>query len=239
MPAVSFLLGISLGEISNVEMSLVPVPRLDDAWFVQCSGETVTVHARSGEIGRAAWVHDRLIERTGAPTDAQWKVVATALGRVMRRAAAQPMPWWKRVVDPRARPILIGAVVTGVLAIGVAVMIHRVRTRPAHRESIARYDKLAWRDVAQGGETTIALIAKDPARERGRRLCVAGTVDAIERVRLDARDVHAGTLQTPDGAIAFVALGSTAHVVARSTIRLCGVAHGKQIVGLFDIPENQ
>jgi hypothetical protein len=240
---VSFLLGVSLGEISNVEMARVPVPKLDDAWFIQCSGETVTVHARTGkrveEIGRAAWLRGRLIERTGSPSDAQWKLVGTALGRVLRRAAAQPTPWWKRAIDPRARPILLGAVITGCLALGVAMLLYRVRTKAPHRASIAHYDKLAYRDVAKGGETTVPLILKDPERERGRKLCVAGTVTAIERARVDARDVHAGTISADGLSIGFIALRSTAGIVASSRASLCGYAHGKQVVGLFEIPENR
>jgi hypothetical protein len=243
--AVSFLLGVSLGEITNVEMSLAPVPKLDDAWFVRCSGETVTVHARKGEIGRAAWVRGRLIERTGSPSDAQWKVVGTALGRVLRRASAnlEKGPRWRRVlasIDPRTRSILIGAVVMGCLAIGAAGLLYRMRTRPPHHVSIARYDKLAWHDVMKGGETTVPLILKDPERERGRKLCIAGTVDVIERTRVDARDVHTGTLRTTEGPqISFVALGNTGDIVVAAAVAMCGYAHGKQIVGLFDLPENR
>jgi hypothetical protein len=242
------LLGVSLGEISNVEMSRVPVPKLDDAWFVQCNGETVTVHARVGkrveEIGRAAWLRGRLIERTGSPTDAQWKLVGTALGRVLRRAAVnlEKGPRWRRFVasiDPRTRPVLIGAIVMGCLALGTAAMLYRMRTKAPHRTLIAQYDKLVYRDVAKGGETTVPLILKDPERERGRKLCVAGTVIAIERARVDARDVHTGTLRADGLTIGFIALRSTRDLVASSPAGLCGYAHGKQIVGLFDLPENR
>lgn len=231
---VTFELPATGGEISKVRFELVDVPKLDDAtWFVRLAGEAITIHARKGEIGRASWVRGRLIERSGTPTDQQWKMVGTALARVLRRA--KDVPLWRRV--PR---VVIGPIIVGALAIGATVVIFNVRTNEPAQDTIAPFDALTWSDVERGGETTAALIAKDPARERGRKLCVTGAVDTIAAETVDARNVHVGTLRTAEGdTVPFVALGSTRSVVRRYTGRFCGVAHGKRIVGLFDLPENR
>ena len=142
MYAVTFELGISLGEISKVEFSTGEVPPLDDAftWFVRAAEDgVVTIHARYDnkvrEIARARWSYGRLVERSairpGFPSDQQWKLVTTALGRVMRRAV-EGAPLWRRVlatIDPTSRPILLGAIIMGLAMIGVVVMIFVVRTK--------------------------------------------------------------------------------------------------------------
>lgn len=255
MSVVSFELGISLGEISKVQFAHADVPKLDDAftWFVRAGADdVVTVHAlyngRVTEIGRAKWspLVGRLVDRTSTkpqfPNQHQWKMVTTALGRVRRRAI-ESMPRWRRAlgaIDPTERPILIGAIIVGFLAIGFAAILFVVRTPDTVRTGVAPYDKLVWSDVERGGETTLPLIQKDPERERGRKLCVTGTVDTIEKTTIDNRPVHAGTLRTTDGeSVQFIAVGSTRSVIARFAGRLCGVASGKSIVGLFDLPENR
>ena len=260
MSAVSFELGISLGEISKVQFAHGDVPALDDAstWFVRAGADdVVTIHARVDgrvrEIARAKWsALGRLVDRSSTkqqvPNDHQWKVVATAIGRIKRRAIAG-VPAWRRAlgsigarvkIDPTARPILIGAIIMGLAMIGVVAAIFVIRTDDPVTTRIAAFEKLVWSDVDGGGETTLPLIKKDPERERGRKLCVVGTVDAIERTTIDGRSLHAGTLRTADGDTApFVALGSTRSVVARYAGRFCGVANGKTVIGLFDLPENR
>jgi hypothetical protein len=167
---LTFELGITLGEIAKVRFEDAPVPKLDDphTWFIRLGGEAVTIHARREgrvrEIGQASWVRDRLIERTGVPSDQQWKTIGTALGRVIRRAKPSDAPLWRRV--PRT---VIGPIVMGVLAIAATAVIFTVRTKEPARATIAPYDKMTWRDVEHGGETTPALVVKDPARERHRR----------------------------------------------------------------------
>ena len=252
MTAIAFELGISLGEISKVQVERIDAPKLEDAltWFVRYDDGVVTIHAlvagRMREIARASWVRELLIERTsskpGVPSDREWKLVATALSRVMRRAYSTA-PKWRHVFDriePASRKILLGSIIMGAITIGVVALIFVVRTDEPARETIAPFDALTWSDVQHGGETTPPLILKDPARERGRKLCVAATVDAIEATTVDARKVHTGTLRTAGGdALPFIALGSTRSITARAASRFCGVAHGKQIVGLFDLPENR
>jgi hypothetical protein len=232
---VSFELPANGGEISKVRFELVAVPKLDDAtWFVRLAGERVTIHARKGEVGHASWVRGRLIERAGAPSDQQWKMIGTALARVIRRAKPSDVPLWRRV--PR---VVIGPIIMIFVAIVATVLIFNVRSNEPARDTIAPFDKLRWADVAHGGETTPPLILKDATRERGRKLCVTGTVDKIEAATVDARNVHVGTLRTTEGdALPFIALRSTRSIVARSAGRFCGVVHDKQIVGLFELPEN-
>lgn len=110
---------------------------------------------------------------------------------------------------------------------------------------LARYPKAVWADVDVPAETTVPLVLKDPARERGKHLCASGTIERIERRDVDGRRVYAGRLETADGdAVAFVALGSTGELVKRSTGTLCGVAIGRardaaKLLGLFDLPENR
>jgi hypothetical protein len=162
-------------------------------------------------------------------------MIATALERVMRRG--KPEPAWRRAFA-ESRRVLVGAIIMGVLAIGVTFMIFRWRSNePA--TNIAHFDNLTWREVERGGETTVPLILKDPVRERGRKLCVRGGLTAIKQTTVNGRDVHVGTLSTADGAIRFIALRSTRTVVERRAVQFCGVAHGEQIVGLFDLAENR
>jgi hypothetical protein len=110
---------------------------------------------------------------------------------------------------------------------------------------LARYPKAVWADVDVPAETTVPLVLKDPARERGKHLCASGMIQRIERRDVDGRRVYTGRLETADGdAVAFVALGSTGELVKRSTGTLCGVAIGRagdaaKLLGLFDLPENR
>ena len=230
MAIASFELGISLGEISNVRFERTTVPKLDDAWFVQLDGEVVTVHARGGEIGRAAWVQSRLIERTGKPTDDQWKRVGTALARVLKRAAPE-----KRRI-PR---FLIGPIILGLLAVVATAVIFVVRTDEPREISLAMYGDLLWSDVRDGSDVMVPRVLRNAERERGRKLCVDGVVDKLELARLDGRDVHQGRLSFGDASIPFVALGSARSIVTRYAARFCGIADGKQVVGLFDLPDNR
>lgn len=250
---VVFELRVSLGEISKVRFEDAP-PSLEDsaAWFVRCADDAVTVHALAGdrirEIASARFIGGRLVDRESirpsVPSPEGWKILTTAVARARRRADERA-PRWRRAlakIDPSSRRVLLGAVIMGVLAIGLmATLLFVVRRTEPAAQSLAPFDALTWRDVARGGETTIPLILKDPERERGRKLCVTGKVVHIERARVNGRDAHVGGLRPADGgdSINFIALGSTRSIVADSMGDLCGVAHGKRIVGLFDLPENR
>lgn len=112
---------------------------------------------------------------------------------------------------------------------------------------VARYasQRATWADVhGDEPETSLPLVLKDGARERGKRLCATGRVLDIERRDLDQRPVYAGALVTTDGdTLRFIAVGSTGTLVKRSTGTFCGVATGRvddaaMAVGMFDLPEN-
>jgi hypothetical protein len=248
--AFAFELDISLGEVSKVQVGRIDAPKLDaGTWFVRYDDGVVTVHALAGgkvhEIARASWLREHLLDRTsvkpGTPSDREWKRVATAVSRVLRRTASA-MPAWRRAIaaiDPKSRRVIIGSIIMGVLAIGATVAIFVIRTNEPAAESLAPLDSLSWTDLQRGGETTVPLILKDPERERGRKLCVEGTVVSIERARVNGRDAHVGAMRIGDDGIDFIALGSTGSIVARSSARMCGVGHGKRILGRFDLPENR
>ncbi len=105
--------------------------------------------------------------------------------------------------------------------------------------------KLRWEDVAVEPETTIGHVLKDPAVERGKRMCTDGTIASIERRDLGPRKIYVGALSLADGdSIAFVAVGSTGELVKRRAARFCGAVTGKSgssvaMVGMFDLPENR
>ncbi len=104
--------------------------------------------------------------------------------------------------------------------------------------------KLRWSDVAVTAETTLARVAKDPALERGKRLCVTGEIVRIAPRDLGRRRVHVGELRTTEAQIVFVAVGTTGTLATHRTATLCGAALGMSgsavsILGMFDFEENR
>lgn len=113
---------------------------------------------------------------------------------------------------------------------------------------LARYAsrRLRWAELGAAPETTIGHALRDVDAERGRRLCVTGTVDHIERRDVEGRKVYSGQLTTAAGdAVSFVVAGSVGDIVKRSPASLCGVVTGAtagttiNVVGMFDLPENR
>ncbi|MDX2093130.1 MAG: hypothetical protein SFX73_35130 [Kofleriaceae bacterium] len=110
---------------------------------------------------------------------------------------------------------------------------------------LARYARMQWSDVSVQAETSLPLVLKDPEVERGKRLCVDGEIERIERRDLDKRKLFVGRLHTAEGdAVEFVAVGTTGQLVKRSKSKFCGVVIGRargaaKLVGMFDLPENQ
>ncbi len=110
---------------------------------------------------------------------------------------------------------------------------------------LASYKKLRWADVDVAAETTLGRVEKDPALERGKRLCATGEIQRIARRDLDGRKVYVGQLRTADGdEVAFVAVGTTGDLVKRNTATLCGAVLGMSgpavsILGMFKLDENQ
>ena len=90
---VSFRLGISLGEVSDIKHSARGAPSLEDAftWFVSYTNDVVTVHAQYEgavrEIGGARWSDGKLVDISSAakdfPNDYQLNMVGTALAGVL------------------------------------------------------------------------------------------------------------------------------------------------------------
>jgi hypothetical protein len=103
-------------------------------------------------------------------------------------------------------------------------------------------------------ETSHQLVAKDSDAERGKRVCVAGSLIEIKKEKTPDGNLFIGELMAGDSSIwHFVAAGSTGALVASSPARICGVVIGKydyagsasntvhatEIVGVFDLPENK
>jgi hypothetical protein len=110
---------------------------------------------------------------------------------------------------------------------------------------LAHYARMQWSDVNVPAETSLPYVLKDPEIERGKRLCVDGEIERIERRDVQKRKVFVGRLRTVEGdAVEFVAMGTTGELVKRSKSTFCGVAIGRagdaaKLVGMFDLPENQ
>lgn len=109
---------------------------------------------------------------------------------------------------------------------------------------------LDWKELQAIPETSIAKMKKDPDLERGKRLCIAGTVIEIQRVE----KVYGGRIMNDAiEVVTFLALGDTGNIVGNSTGRLCGIAtgllsysnaaggttHSVRVVGAFDLPSNK
>ncbi|MCX5742604.1 MAG: hypothetical protein NT062_08920 [Proteobacteria bacterium] len=114
----------------------------------------------------------------------------------------------------------------------------------AHQLAHFASKKLVWTDVHVPSETSLPRVLKDAERERGKRLCITGTLLDIQRQDLDRRPIYIGALQTTEGDVArFIAVGSTGELLKRSAATLCGLVTGRadtaaMLVGMFDLPEN-
>ena len=111
-------------------------------------------------------------------------------------------------------------------------------------DKLASY-RVRWSDVDTASQTTLAKVEKDPAAEKGKRVCTEGTLERITKQELAGRPHFTGVLVTKDGdRVAFVVGGSTGELVKRDTARLCGVVTGTSdgataVFGMFDLPENR
>lgn len=90
---------------------------------------------------------------------------------------------------------------------------------------------MEWSDVAVAtAETSYALVQKDSATERGKRLCVSGMIVEIHVDRVknqpDQPATYNGNLMSDGNVFSFVAVGDTGTLVAQSFARLCGVVTG-------------
>ena len=113
---------------------------------------------------------------------------------------------------------------------------------------------IRWDELQAIPETKVSLVLKDSDEQRGKRLCAAGAIIEIAAVKTQVGKYFDGGLVTDSQEIIrFHAFGSTGELVAQSPARICGVvtgradyqnsvggvAHGVQIVGAFDLPENK
>lgn len=109
-------------------------------------------------------------------------------------------------------------------------------------------------------ETTRARVMKDSDAERGKRMCFGGYIVEIAKVPREAGipgyfgnpPIFAGLINDYGDIVSFFAVGSTGNLVERSGARFCGVvtgrydyqnsgggvSHAVQMVGMFDIAEN-
>jgi hypothetical protein len=113
---------------------------------------------------------------------------------------------------------------------------------------------MLWSDLNAQPETKHALVLKDPALERGKRLCSSGTLVEIQVDRSVAPPVYVGGIMSGSLKVTrFVAVKSTGSLVESTQARICGIVTGTQsytnsgggstqavfVVGMFDLPENR
>lgn len=115
-------------------------------------------------------------------------------------------------------------------------------------------DNMRWEEIQALPGAKYGMIMKDPASQRGKRLCAAGEIIEIAVDSSVPQKIYLGGLYDEAGHLyRFIAVGSTGELVARSRGKICGVvtgqqhyqnsmggvAHAAHIVGMFDLPENK
>lgn len=113
-------------------------------------------------------------------------------------------------------------------------------------------DHPSWSAIERLPETSHARVLKDSEAERGKHICVRGTVAQIAKEQ--GTKLFSGTLVSDDGKPFFyIAAASTGDLLENSRARFCGVVtsrysysnvsggttHAVRLVGLFDLPENR
>lgn len=112
-----------------------------------------------------------------------------------------------------------------------------------------------WADVqpAADEKTSYGLVMKDADKERGKRMCVSGTILQIRVEKTELWTETLGLLISQANIFRFVAVQDTGDLVANSTAKFCGFVAGKTafsnvsggetqgvyIVGMFDLPSNR
>ncbi len=102
-----------------------------------------------------------------------------------------------------------------------------------------------WADVSvTKSETSIELVEKDATAQRGKKLCIAGTLERIEKQTVDGVELHEARVVTAQkDAVEVYAVGRTGALVKRKPAKFCGVVTGAQrdgkaivtfAVGMFD-----
>ena len=113
---------------------------------------------------------------------------------------------------------------------------------------------MKWSELSQVPATKYGLVMKDPDRERGKRLCIQGSIIEIHAENSGYGKLFHGGIWSDGGNIyRFIAVGSSGELVERSRASFCGVVIGKQdysnsaggmthavfLVGMFGLPENK
>lgn len=92
-------------------------------------------------------------------------------------------------------------------------------------------DNLNRKEFATIPTTTHALVMKDSDSERGKRLCVSGSVSQISKSNSESwegKKVWEGTMMLPSFKfVKYVAVGETGEIVQGTTATFCGVVIGK------------
>lgn len=109
-------------------------------------------------------------------------------------------------------------------------------------------------DINQLESTTKGKILKDSELERGKKICVRGTIVEITADRSGGFPAYGGVIVDDEiQPYTFIAVGDTGELESQSNAKFCGIAIGKinysnsgggtstapYIVGLFDLPANK
>ena len=120
--------------------------------------------------------------------------------------------------------------------------------------SIWMNDHKNWKELNALPTTKFKLVQKDAESERGKILCMRGSLVEINVDRSGGFPAYLGGVFSYSGdVVRFVAVGSTGELVANSNAKICGVVigtfsysnsaggvtHAVQIVGMFDLKENK
>ncbi len=118
----------------------------------------------------------------------------------------------------------------------------------------AQSNDFSWSALNEIPTTTYGKIMKDSESERGKRLCVTGTVIEIAVDRSAGLTTYnAGMMSDSFKVTRLLAIESTGDIVAQSNARFCGITIGTMsytnaaggttsapyLVGMFDLPENK
>lgn len=113
---------------------------------------------------------------------------------------------------------------------------------------------MKWAELSAISETEPGLVMKDPDKERGRRVCVSGSIIQIRAEHGDYGTAFHGTFMLYGGEVVrYVAVGDTGELVEKSGARFCGIVtgtssypntgggttHAIMAVGMFDLPANR
>jgi hypothetical protein len=115
-------------------------------------------------------------------------------------------------------------------------------------------DAMKWAELKALPDAQYELVMKDPDEERGKKICVKGTVIEISTDKSTIKKVYYGGFNDDEGRIyQFFALRSIDKIVQDSVANFCGVVIGREsyrnneggvtaavrLVGMFDLPENK